>query len=923
MNNKEVSGQPAPLRGTRPGQSAVRSQRKRILYLVLIILVGVALRAGFLVTPHIDSDQAIFGLQGRHILQGESPIFSWGTGYIGTLQSFLDAVAFYIFGSSRLVLNAVTTLLSVAFIIITYHLGKTLHNETTGFIGALFASVSPVYLTIHGAWARHGYMEALLFGSILFILSIKIGGLSGQTAGDVIKKERLYVLLGFVAGIAWWTNFLISFYFLPIAIYLIYRDRKLFLSRRPLLFVLAFIIGSLPFWIFNIKNSFGSLTMLGGAEGRFLENLSDYILYGITEIIGSRRKLSPFLSIAVELIYGLSFAFLIYRAFKDHRFLPLLLFIILFPLIFSASKFGSSMEGGGGTRRYLLPLYSVVPLVISVVISSLRERWRYLSIVLLLFILSLNLYRNVSDFFFLGGGYKRHQEMMLEEKRLFDFLKAEDLLYVSTYDYWVGPKLTFDSAEEIIFASPEGNRHPGYTEMINSAEKKAYLFVGGNGPLENTFKVVGYNYKKEVIGPYTVFYSIVPPKEDLRGVPSKNWKAYASQSVINVRNAFDRDISTRWNSEMPRQKGMWFMFDLGRGYPVYLISLHPGTFLFDSPDSFTVYTSDDRKSWKRAFEHKNFIDVEPEKGGININRYNRRFVVLDCEKVRYIKITLEEDNTKYHWSIGELFVYEKGQVLKQVQDLSSVLEKAIEHEKGDEIKEAVSEYLRVISFFPDLEEAHLRLGNIYASSGVTDTPSFSRGKVFERLGMIDKAMRDYDMILQSDSWSRNQLLYLSGFYQSIGTKEKVELIEKELSEGFEPKTKMDIKYGGAIRLLGIGMDPQKAKRGEKVRIVYYWEALKRMDKDYAIFAHFKNDGRIVFQNDHYPLSGGYQTSKWEKGDIIRESYDILVPEDAERGVYNLTIGIWNPEDERRLKIRKNIFKSIKEFSIEKVLEVMD
>jgi hypothetical protein len=47
---------------------------------------------------------AIVGLMGRHILQGEFPVFFWGQPFAGTLESFLAAVLFFVFGSSRLTL---------------------------------------------------------------------------------------------------------------------------------------------------------------------------------------------------------------------------------------------------------------------------------------------------------------------------------------------------------------------------------------------------------------------------------------------------------------------------------------------------------------------------------------------------------------------------------------------------------------------------------------------------------------------------------------------------------------------------------------------------------------------------------------------------------------------------------------------------
>lgn len=45
--------------------------------LAIAVLVALALRLFVILTPHaaLDADEAIVGLMGRHVLQGEFPIF--------------------------------------------------------------------------------------------------------------------------------------------------------------------------------------------------------------------------------------------------------------------------------------------------------------------------------------------------------------------------------------------------------------------------------------------------------------------------------------------------------------------------------------------------------------------------------------------------------------------------------------------------------------------------------------------------------------------------------------------------------------------------------------------------------------------------------------------------------------------------------
>ena len=57
----------------------------------------------------------------------------------------------------------------------------------------------------------------------------------------------------------------------------------------------------------------------------------------------------------------------------------------------------------------------------------------------------------------------------------------------------------------------------------------------------------------------------------------------------------------------------------------------------------------------------------------------------------------------------------------------------------------------------------------------------------------------------------------------------------------------------------------------------------------------------LFQQDHQPLYGAYPTSDWLPDELIREQYDVVVPEDLSPGTYEIWIGLWNPLTKQRLQ----------------------
>ena len=113
----------------------------------LLFAVAVAVRAGFLLVPGLNSDQAVIGLMGRHVLAGEFPVFIWGEPTSGTAESFLAAAVFAGFGASRYTLNLVPALLSLGFVWTCWLLGREVAGERAGLIALALGACPPVLLT--------------------------------------------------------------------------------------------------------------------------------------------------------------------------------------------------------------------------------------------------------------------------------------------------------------------------------------------------------------------------------------------------------------------------------------------------------------------------------------------------------------------------------------------------------------------------------------------------------------------------------------------------------------------------------------------------------------------------------------------------------------------------------------------------------
>lgn len=104
-------------------------------------------------------------------------------------------------------------------------------------------------------------------------------------------------------------------------------------------------------------------------------------------------------------------------------------------------------------------------------------------------------------------------------------------------------------------------------------------------------------------------------------------------------------------------------------------------------------------------------------------------------------------------------------------------------------------------------------------------------------------------------------------------------------------------------MLGYDFEPARVKPGETVRLVLYWEALRRDAGDYTVFNHLLDpSGSVVSQKDNQPQGGMYPTYLWDEGERIRDEYRLVVPPDAPAGDYAFATGMYGLQTMERLTI---------------------
>jgi hypothetical protein len=241
----------------RPVLSQGKRHRAAVL---LILLIAAVFRAWLIATDGVsfDSDEAIVGLMARHITQGHSvPTFFYGQDYMGSLDAILSAAGFRVFGESMHTLRVVQMILSLLSLAVAYRLAYEITRSRRVAGMALLLLALPTALgTLYTAIAIGGYNETVLFGSLVLLLSWQV------TVGGRRELWR-WAVLGLGAGIGWWSNgSIVTACAVAGLLGLGYFSPRQW--RGYVLVGIAFLVGSAPWWIYNLRHDWAALRFLTG-----------------------------------------------------------------------------------------------------------------------------------------------------------------------------------------------------------------------------------------------------------------------------------------------------------------------------------------------------------------------------------------------------------------------------------------------------------------------------------------------------------------------------------------------------------------------------------------------------------------------------------------------------------------------------------
>ncbi len=96
-----------------------------------------------------------------------------------------------------------------------------------------------------------------------------------------------------------------------------------------------------------------------------------------------------------------------------------------------------------------------------------------------------------------------------------------------------------------------------------------------------------------------------------------------------------------------------------------------------------------------------------------------------------------------------------------------------------------------------------------------------------------------------------------------------------------------IKWGDHISLLDFDLEQMD---GSRYLLTYTWMALQAMEKQPQYIAVTELEGIPHPRFVHLPTFALYPTTSWKSGEVVREQFEIHIPEGIQRGRYQLQVG---------------------------------
>lgn len=546
-----MSDSPADATGT-------SRRRGGTVVLLCLLALGVAARLlGAWCYRHSDNpDYGIVALMARHMAEGSDwPVFFYGQSYMGSLEPAVSAALCRLFGYSGFAVCLGSALLGMLLLPVVYAWGRDAGGRAAGLTALAYCVLGPEGYFHYQASPRGGYPLTLLLGTLILWLACRYA--LAERDGRRVSPWR-YALLGGLGGLGVWSNPLIVAHLIAAAMmFMVIAPRRLF-SARLLAAFPAFLLGSLPLWLWNMRNDWASLAMgrTVGAGGQVFA-VGQRLLWRHRwpELLGAGKTgpawgvVLPWLHLLAVFAAAAACLAAARRERKpDKPFLLLagLLFLVVFSVVFSLSSFSQIH-----TPRYLLPLVPALGVLVgaATVFMDRVMPWRlgWLPLAVLL----------VSQAVVIPNHFAREERYAARHanaQSLGEFMHARKVNTVYTPYLLHGLNATLE--EQFRFSEIKGERYPPLARAAESARDVAVL--NNHGGIHEFLRATRGSAETSGFGRYSLAHELTPPQGAVRALAPARIAQAGSRDATNVLAALtDNNLGTGLTSRRDIEDSDW------------------------------------------------------------------------------------------------------------------------------------------------------------------------------------------------------------------------------------------------------------------------------------------------------------------------------------------------------------------------------
>lgn len=140
-----------------------------------------------------------------------------------------------------------------------------------------------------------------------------------------------------------------------------------------------------------------------------------------------------------------------------------------------------------------------------------------------------------------------------------------------------------------------------------------------------------------------------------------------------------------------------------------------------------------------------------------------------------------------------------------------------------------------------------------------------------------------------------------GIGQSLGTPVELRTIRPSVvamppsPEEFSVPNPGDVTIGELFTLRGHSLNPRFLQPGASTHVTLFWQTQAAPDADYTLTLWLTHQsGDQITLGARQPLDGDYPTSRWGKGQWVRDRFDLVLPSDLPGGLYRVYVGWRDP-----------------------------